>query len=221
MIGDVGASQFVGVGGEHASHIDGDVAVTDDDDPLVAEIDWQIGEVGVTVDPGHDLGSGAGTGQVHAVDVQPAVIGRADGVDDGVVVRQQVIVAEVLADLDVEEEPEFAATGDPVEERSDPLGGLVVRRHPGAHQPVWGGQLLEDIDPHTGLGEQFVGGIHRSRTGSHDRHGQRAPVISVIPAHLWCGDHRRQFGCRRQLLACRAIWIVRRVERDEGLLFWR
>ena len=48
-------------------------------------------------------------------DVQPAVIGRADGVDDRVVVRKQIVVAEVLANLDVEEELEFAATRDPVE----------------------------------------------------------------------------------------------------------
>ena len=123
MIGDVSAGQFVGVGGEHAGHIEGDVAVADDDDPLVAEIDWQIGEVGVTVDPGHQFGGGAGADQAHPVDVQPAVVGRADGVDDGVVVRQQVVVAQVLADLDVEEEPEFAATGDPVEQ---PVTRLVV-----------------------------------------------------------------------------------------------
>ena len=197
MIGDVGAGQLVRVGGEHASHVDGDVAVADDDDPFVAEIDWQIDEVGVTVDPGHQLGGGAGAGQAHPVDVQPAVSRRADGVDDGVVVSQQVVVAQVLADLDVEEEPEFAATGDPVEEPGDPFGGLVIRRHPGTHQTVRGGLLLENIDPHAVLGEQFVGGVHRGRPGPYDGHGQRASIAAVISPHLWCGDHRRQFGCRR------------------------
>ena len=76
MIGDVGVGQLVRVGGEHAGHVECDVAVADDDDPLVAEIDWQISEIGVAVDPGHQLGGGAGAGQVHPVDVQPAVVGR-------------------------------------------------------------------------------------------------------------------------------------------------
>ena len=179
MVGDVGAGQLVRVGGEHAGHVESDVAVADDDDPLVTEIDWQIGEIGMAVDPGHQLGGGAGARHVHAVDVQPAVVGRADRVDDGVVVRQQIVVTQMLADLDVEEEPEFAPTGDPVEQRGDPLGGLVVRCHPGAHQSVRGGQLLEDIDPHAVLGEQFVGGVHRGRPGAHDRHGQRTAMMAA------------------------------------------
>ncbi len=91
--------------------------------------------------------------QAHPVDVQPAVVGCPDRVDDGVVMCQHVIVAELVADLDVEVEPEFATTRDPVEELSDPLGGLVVRRHPGSHQTVRGGKLLEDVDPHAVLGE--------------------------------------------------------------------
>ena len=113
VVGDVGAGQVVRVGGEHAGHVEGDVAVADDHDPLVAEIDWQIGEVGMPVDPGDQLGGGSGARQAHPVDVQPTVVGRADRVQHGVVVGQQVGVAQVLADLDVEIEPEVGDDGRP------------------------------------------------------------------------------------------------------------
>ena len=113
-------------------------------------------------------------GRPMPVDVEATVVGRADGVQHGVVVRQQLGVAHVLADLDVEVEPESAARGDPVEQLGDPLGGLVVGRHPGAHQTVGRRQLLEDVDPHALLGQQFVGGVHRGRPRPDDRHRQRA-----------------------------------------------
>ena len=45
VVGDVGAGQLVRVGGQHPRHVEGDVAVTDDHHPLVAEIDWQIGDI--------------------------------------------------------------------------------------------------------------------------------------------------------------------------------
>src|ERR1700757_3970541 len=52
-----GRGQPGGVGGQHAGHIESDVAVANDDDPLVAEIDWQLSEIGMPVDPGDQLGS--------------------------------------------------------------------------------------------------------------------------------------------------------------------
>ncbi len=146
-------SQPVRVGGQHAGYVQRDVAVSDDDDPLVAEIDWQINEIGMPVDPRHKFRGGASAGQIHSLDVQPAVGGRPDGVDDGVVMCQHVIVAELVADLDVEEEPEFATTRDPVEKLGHPLGGLMIRCHPGAYQSIRRGQLFENIDPHTLLGQ--------------------------------------------------------------------
>ena len=39
MVGDVGAGQRVGIGGQDARDVDGDVAVADDHHPLVAQIE--------------------------------------------------------------------------------------------------------------------------------------------------------------------------------------
>ena len=64
---------------------------------------------------------------------------------------QQVGMADVLADLDIEVEPEVAMTSDPVEELGDSFGVLVIGRDPGAHQPVGRGQLLKDVDAHAML----------------------------------------------------------------------
>ena len=166
VVGDVGAGQLIGVGGEDARDVEGDVAVAHEDDPFVAQVDGQPGEVRVAVDPRHHLGGGRGARQSHPVDIEAPVIGRADGVEHGVVMCQQIGVAQVIADLDVEVEGQAAPSGDPVEQPRDPLGALVVGGHTGAHQAVGRGQFLEHVDPHTRLCQQFVGGIHRRRARS-------------------------------------------------------
>ena len=109
-VGNVGAGQVVRIGREHSGHIKGDVAVADDHDAFVAEIDWQVGKVGMPVDPCDQLGGGSGARQTHPVDVQPAIVGRTDRVQHGVMMGQQVGVTQVLADLHVEVEPEVTIT---------------------------------------------------------------------------------------------------------------
>src|SRR5207249_1875054 len=52
VIGDVGAGELAGVGGEDARHVEGDVAVADDDGALVAEVVAGGVVVGVAVVPG-------------------------------------------------------------------------------------------------------------------------------------------------------------------------
>ena len=106
VVGDVGAGEVIRVTGEDACHVEGDVAVADDDHPLVVQIDGKVGEVGMAVDPGDQLGGRAGAGQPDARDVEPTVVRRADGVEHGVVVRQKLGVADVPTDLDVEVEVE-------------------------------------------------------------------------------------------------------------------
>ena len=213
-IGDVGAGQVVGIRREHTGHIQRDVSIADDHHPLVAEIDWQIGRVGMPIDPRDQFGGGSGARQVHAVDLQATVVGGTDGVQHRVMVGQQIGVTQVLADVDVEVEPEAAMTGNSVEQPGDPFGVLVIGRHPRAHQPVGGGQLLKDVDPHAMLGEQFVGGIHRRRPGPHDGHGQRP----AAGPYLGGRNHRGQLRRRRQLLTLGRPRVEGGVDLDERQL---
>ena len=129
----------------------------------MAEIDWQVGKVGMPIDPRDQLGGGSGARKAHPVDVEAAVIGRPDGIQHGVVVGQQIGVTQVPADLDIEEKSEAPMTGDLIEQPGDPFGALVIGRHPGAHQPVGRGQLFKDVDLHPALGQQLICRIHRCR----------------------------------------------------------
>jgi hypothetical protein len=214
MVGDVGAGQVVGVRREHPGHIEGDIAVADDHRTFVAEIDWQIGEVGMPVDPRDQFGGGSGAGETHAVDVQPTIVGRTHRIQNGVMVGQQIGVAQMLADLDVEVEPEVAMTVDPVQKPGDPFGVLVVGRHPGAHQSVRRGQLLKDVDPQPILGEQLVGRIHPRRPGPNDGHGQRL----TAGAHLGGRDHPGQLRRWWQLHVGGSLRVKGGVDLDERQL---
>ena len=213
MIGDVGTSQRVWVSGQDSSHVERHVAVADDDHALMTQIDWQRGEFGVPVEPRNELGGGATARQAHALDVEPTIVGRADCVEHRVMVGQQFGVGDVIADFDVEVEPEAALSGDPVEEPGDALGGLVVRRDAGPHQPVRRRKLLEDVDAHPSLGEQFIGRVHRCGTGADDRHGQRSAGARVDLRGL---QHRRQLRRRGQLAL--TFRVERRVQLDERQL---
>ena len=201
--------------GQDPGDIERDVAVADDHHSLVCQVDGKIGVFGVTIDPGDHLGGRAGARQAHTVDVQPAIVRCADRVEHGVVVVQQVGVRKVRSHLDVEEEPEAPPLGDVVEQPGDPLGALVVRCHARAHQTIRRRQPFEDVHPHTALGEQLVGGVHRGRPGTDDRHRQRTRLARMDFRGV---DHRRQFRRRRQLLARGPIRIERRIESDERQL---
>ncbi len=124
-------------------------------------------------------------------------------------------MAQVLADLDVEIKAEVAMTGDPVEEPGDLLGVLVIRRHSRAHQPVRRGQLLEHVDPHAMLSQQFIGGIHRRRPRPDNGHRQRL----TAGMHLRGRDHRGELRRRRQLHVGRSLGVERGVDLNERQLF--
>ena len=58
---------------EHPGDVGGDVAVADHDDALAAEVELAVGEVGMAVVPGDELGRGVRAGQVLAGDAELAV----------------------------------------------------------------------------------------------------------------------------------------------------
>ena len=117
----------------------------------------------MAVDPGDELGRRGGSRQPHPVDSQRLISRRAYRVDHGMVVRQQFCIRNMPPHFDIQIEREPTPTADAVEQRGDPLGVLMIRRHPGPHQAVRGGQCVEDVDAHPGLCEQFVGGVHTGR----------------------------------------------------------
>ena len=212
-VGDVGPGQTVRVAGEDPRDVEGDVAVADHHDGFRAQVDWQIGEVGVAVDPGHQLGRGAAARQTHPLDVQATIIGRTNRVEHGVVMLGQFGEREVLADLDVEEERESRQPRHLVEQLGDPLGGLMIGSDAGTHQPVRRRQLLEDVHDDAALCQQFVRGVHGCRPGADDGDGQGTTAAVVHHGRL---QHRRELRRRGQLSL--TLRVERRIEFDEHLL---
>ena len=94
---------------QHPGDVGGDVAVADHDGALAGEVELVVGEVGVGVVPGDELGGRVGAGQVLAGDPELAVGRGAVGVDHRVVALGELGDADVAADLDVAEEPEALA----------------------------------------------------------------------------------------------------------------
>ena len=90
---------------EHPRDVDRDVAVADHDGALGrAEVDLEVGVVGMAVVPADELGRRVGARQVFAGDSERPVQGRAGRVDDRVVVGQKLLARDVLAEDDVAEE---------------------------------------------------------------------------------------------------------------------
>ena len=111
VIGDVGRGRAPPASsGEHSRHVDRDVAVADHDRPLAGEVELEVlrSRGGRCTRP--RTRSRARSGQVLARDAEPAVGLGADGVDDGVVERSELVTGRVAADLDVAEEAEPRAS---------------------------------------------------------------------------------------------------------------
>ena len=142
-------------------------------------------------------------------------MGGTDRIDDRMMMRKQLVMGDVPADLDIEVEPEAVSAAHAVEQPGDALGARVVGGDPGTHQSVGGGQRVEDVDPHPGLGEKFVGGVHAGRTGPDDCHRQRDRSV----ADPGCGQYRRQLRDRRHLEPVGTDRVVVGVHRDERQLF--
>ena len=96
MVGGVGGRELGGRQHEHARDVERDVAVADDHRALGRdEVDLEVGVVGMAVVPADELGGGVGAGEVLAGDAERPVGRRAGGVDDRVVVLEQVLTGDV------------------------------------------------------------------------------------------------------------------------------
>jgi hypothetical protein len=100
----------------------------------------------MAVVPGDELEGRPRAGQVLARDPEPAVGLRADGVENGVVEADEVVVVQIASDLHVAEEPETRLVGDPLERARDRLQLRVIRRDAEADEPPRGRQPVDHVD---------------------------------------------------------------------------
>ena len=147
----------------------GDVAVADHDGALGGhEVDLQVGVVGMAVVPADELGGGVRAGQVFAGDAERAVQRRAGRVDDRVVVGEQVLARDVLAEGDVAEVAKARVRGGLLVDARDRLDLRVVGRDAGAHEPPGRRQALDHVDLEAGVCvlEQVPGGVEAGGAGA-------------------------------------------------------
>ena len=147
VVGDVGAAQLVVARAPASGDVDRDVAVADDHGALGREqVELQVGVVGMAVVPADELGGRVPAGQLFAGDAERPVGRRAGGVDDRVVVREQLLARDVLAEGDVAEVAEARVRGDLLVDAGDRLDLRVVGGDAGAHQAPGRWQPLEHVD---------------------------------------------------------------------------
>ena len=170
MVGDVGLGQFLGRAGQNPGHVDGHVADADDRDIFGVEVEMAVAEIGVAVEPGHELGRGVAIDQVFAGDPHSPVRLGPGGEGHGVVVPPELVDGNVPPDLDVAEESESGAGGDFVETPGHRLDLLVVGRDAEPHQPVGHREPFVEIhgDGPLGLAQELLGQEEARGTGAHD-----------------------------------------------------
>src|SRR5699024_5439323 len=146
VVGDVGGGELVDRGHQHPRHVQRHVAVADDHGALAGQVVVVPGMVRVAVVPGDEVGGGDAAGEVFALDPQVPVGGGPHCVDHGMVVRHQLVVADVGADLHAQVRGDRRLAHHGLERVGDDAGALVVRRDAGAREPPRGGQPVEDVD---------------------------------------------------------------------------
>ncbi len=104
--------------------------------------------IGMPVVPTDEFSRREAAGQVFAGDAHLAVALRADAVNDHVIMRDQVVMGEVFAVLDVTEKAEIGVGSRALVNFRHRLDFGVIRRDAAAHEPKRGRQPLEHVDLH-------------------------------------------------------------------------
>ena len=146
MVGGVGRCQLRRREHEHAGDVERDVAVADDHGPLGREeVHLEVGVVGMAVVPADELGRRVRAGELFAGYAEGAVERRAGRVDDRVVVGEQVLAGDVLAEVDVAEEAKARVRGGLLVDAGHRLDLRVIGGDARADEPPWRGQALEHV----------------------------------------------------------------------------
>ena len=164
---------------EHARDVERDVPVADDHGALVREVEREVLEVGVAVVPGHELGRGPRARQIFTRNPQPLVRLRADGVEDRVVERGELVVTDVASDLDVAEEAEARTRRDLLERARHGLQLRMVRCDAEPYEPPGGRQALDHVhlDRRILAREEGAGGVERGWPRADDGDAQHASIL--------------------------------------------
>ena len=186
--GDLGGKQVLRVLGEHARHIEGDVADADDADrrgiqrPLARE-------VGVPVVPADEVGGPVRADRVDPGDLERGVADRAGREDDGVVVLLEVLEGEVLAEAHVAEDADVPAVEHVAQRRDDALDARVVGSYPVADEAVRRGQVVEQVDRDVELALGLQQDVRRVNAGGARADDGQPQLGHGVP--LQCGTASR------------------------------
>ena len=132
------------------------------------EVHLEVRLVGMAVVPADELGRRVRSGQLFAGNPERAVDGGAGRVDDRVIVREQLLARDVLAEADVAEEAKARVLGRLLVHAGDRLDLRVVGRDARAHQSPRRGQALEHVhlDAAARVLQQVARGVEARRAGA-------------------------------------------------------
>lgn len=125
----LGDEQVLGVLGEHARHVERDVAVAEHGDRCRVERPLAR-HVRVPVEPADVVGRTVGGDRVDAGDVERGVADRAGREDHGVVVLLEVVEGDVLAEAHVAEQADVPAVEHIAQRVDDALDAGVIGATP-------------------------------------------------------------------------------------------
>lgn len=168
VVRDLGEEQLIGGLGQHAGHVECDIAGAKHSDRLGLERPFGV-DVRVPVVPGHKIGGAMRTAQVDAGDLDLAVLVGTGREDYRVVELLEVVQFEVGAVVDVAEEPDVVLGKDTPQGLDDFLDTRVVGSNAITDEAERCWIAFDDVYAYinVGLGED-VGGVNARRTCAND-----------------------------------------------------
>ena len=136
----------------------------------------------MAVVPGDELRGGPRSRQVFAGDAHAPVGLGSDGIDNRVVVVEQLVVTHVAAHLEVAEEAKARLHGDLLERARDGLDLRMIRSDAEPHEAPRGRKPLDHVD-FRGGGQERARRVEAGRTGADDCDTQRILGCSSFRFH--------------------------------------
>ena len=145
MFCDVGLPEIVDRLGKNATDIRSDVALANDDDLLLGQIETVLQKIGMAVVPANERGGGMAARQVFARNAQLSIGFGPAAEDHGMVGVLEFLDADILAYRDASNEAKTRQGGSTRVGRRRKLQLGMIRGDPVADQAVWHRQTLEHV----------------------------------------------------------------------------